>query len=265
MHFHTPDPWCPFTSGEINPYAYCQGYPINSEDPSGHGFFSWIKKAATSVYNWGKDNWKTVDIILGVAASIAAGIATAGMSTWITVGVGVAVGAVMEVGTGVVQKVIDKEPITWKGIVKDAAIRAAPGLLAERAVRGVSAGMSKLAGGAAQIATKEVTKRLSKGTLKASAEGALYGFFASQSFSSPLTNAAWETIPLPDEFESSPSDQSGSGGEVSSSTARDVIWPALRDGESSLGVFRCKILAQANLLALVSALVLELLLLACWI
>lgn len=246
MRFHTPDPWCPFTSGEINPYAYCQGDPINRDDPSGHGFFGWIKKAAksvwggikkaaTSVYNWGKDNWKTVGMVLGIAASIAAGIATAGMATYITVGVNVAVGAAMEVGTGVVQKVIDGEPIKWQGIVKDAVIGAASGLLAEGAVRGISAGISKLAGGAAQTVTKEVTKRFSKATLKASTEGALYGFFASQSFSSPVTNAVWDAIPLPDDFKSSPSGQSGAGSEISSSTARDVIRPALRDGESSLG------------------------------
>ena len=45
----------------------------------------------------------------------------------------------------------------------------------------------------------------------------------------------WDAIPLPDDFKSSPSGQSGAGSEISSSTARDVIRPALRDGESSLG------------------------------
>ncbi|RAK83114.1 RHS repeat protein [Aspergillus costaricaensis CBS 115574] len=39
--FLQPDAWTPFTSGEINPYAYCLADPINRADPSGH--FSWLR------------------------------------------------------------------------------------------------------------------------------------------------------------------------------------------------------------------------------
>ncbi|KAL7784002.1 hypothetical protein V8C43DRAFT_309265 [Trichoderma afarasin] len=48
--FHSPDSWSSFTSGEINPYAYCLGDPVNRIDPSGHwGFLkkigAWFKKS----------------------------------------------------------------------------------------------------------------------------------------------------------------------------------------------------------------------------
>ncbi|KAH8125933.1 hypothetical protein LI328DRAFT_166747 [Trichoderma asperelloides] len=36
MRFHSPDQWSPFHSGEINPYGYCLGDPINHIDPTGH-------------------------------------------------------------------------------------------------------------------------------------------------------------------------------------------------------------------------------------
>ncbi|EIC85006.1 RHS repeat-associated core domain-containing protein [Serratia sp. M24T3] len=39
MRFNNPDSWSPFGSGGINPYAYCEGGPINRADPSGH--MSW--------------------------------------------------------------------------------------------------------------------------------------------------------------------------------------------------------------------------------
>ncbi|CAI1566890.1 RHS repeat-associated core domain [Serratia quinivorans] len=34
--FHAPDSWSPFGDGGINPYAYCEGDPVNRSDPSGH-------------------------------------------------------------------------------------------------------------------------------------------------------------------------------------------------------------------------------------
>lgn len=36
MRFNRPDSLCPFGSGGLNAYAYCQGDPINLKDPSGH-------------------------------------------------------------------------------------------------------------------------------------------------------------------------------------------------------------------------------------
>ncbi|WP_167519935.1 RHS repeat-associated core domain-containing protein [Serratia proteamaculans] len=39
MRFTCPDSWSPFGGGGMNPYAYCEGDPINRADPSGH--MSW--------------------------------------------------------------------------------------------------------------------------------------------------------------------------------------------------------------------------------
>jgi RHS repeat-associated protein len=36
MRFNSPDSWSPFANGGINPYAYCEGDPVNEKDPSGH-------------------------------------------------------------------------------------------------------------------------------------------------------------------------------------------------------------------------------------
>lgn len=39
MRFDIPDSWSPFGKGGLNPYAYCQGDPVNRRDPSGHVWF----------------------------------------------------------------------------------------------------------------------------------------------------------------------------------------------------------------------------------
>ncbi|WNW10755.1 RHS repeat-associated core domain-containing protein [Pseudomonas sp. DTU_2021_1001937_2_SI_NGA_ILE_001] len=43
LRFHAPDSLSPFDEGGLNAYAYCEGDPVNVEDPSGHGFFSWFR------------------------------------------------------------------------------------------------------------------------------------------------------------------------------------------------------------------------------
>lgn len=43
MRFNAPDNLSPFGEGGINPYAYCEGDPINRADPSGHlSWQSWL-------------------------------------------------------------------------------------------------------------------------------------------------------------------------------------------------------------------------------
>lgn len=36
MRFHSPDTMSPFGKGGVNAYAYCQGDPVNYQDPTGH-------------------------------------------------------------------------------------------------------------------------------------------------------------------------------------------------------------------------------------
>lgn len=54
MRFCSPDSWSPFGKGDLNPYCYCEGDPINNIDPSGHAIISLLKKMANRVakYFW---------------------------------------------------------------------------------------------------------------------------------------------------------------------------------------------------------------------
>ena len=82
--FHSPDPWSPFTSGEINSYAYCLGDPINRVDPSGH----------FSVFGV-RFGWKRL-IMAGIAitASVLVGVLTAGASIAVQMAIGAVAGAI---------------------------------------------------------------------------------------------------------------------------------------------------------------------------
>lgn len=66
MRFHSPDSLSPFDVGNINPYTYCLGDPINRYDPTGH--FSWLS---------------ILGIVIAVA-SIAVTVATLGLTTPVT-------------------------------------------------------------------------------------------------------------------------------------------------------------------------------------
>ena len=110
MRFHTPDPWSPFTSGEVNPYAYCLGDPINRVDPSGHFSLFGLKLG-----------WKDLIMaVVGIAVSIGVGILTGGASFAIQVGVGLAAGVLSDVVSGVVGDLADGNKPTWKSVGLDA-------------------------------------------------------------------------------------------------------------------------------------------------
>lgn len=47
--FTCPDSASPFGIGGLNPYAYCEGDPINNTDPSGHGLITWLIRKALSI------------------------------------------------------------------------------------------------------------------------------------------------------------------------------------------------------------------------
>ena len=52
MRFTAPDDRSPFEKGGINPYAYCQGDPINFCDPSGHSIWSAIGHLFSDALNY---------------------------------------------------------------------------------------------------------------------------------------------------------------------------------------------------------------------
>ncbi|QSZ32848.1 hypothetical protein DSL72_002428 [Monilinia vaccinii-corymbosi] len=110
QRFNTPDPWSPFASGEINPYAYSLGDPINRMDPDGH--FSIFGM------NFG---WK--DLIMtavGIAVSLGIGILTGGATIAIQIGVGIAAGIASDVLSGIVGDLVEGNSITWKSVGLDA-------------------------------------------------------------------------------------------------------------------------------------------------
>ncbi|PWY68690.1 RHS repeat protein [Aspergillus eucalypticola CBS 122712] len=113
--FLQPDGWSPFTSGEINPYAYCLGDPINRADPSGH--LSWRSFA---------------QMMVGLVVSVGLGVFTGGLG-WFTGGVAfvanVAIGAAVSAGTGLTYDRLTGKPFSWKNVGLDAFNGAVGGAL----------------------------------------------------------------------------------------------------------------------------------------
>jgi RHS repeat-associated protein len=108
MRFHSPDRLSPFGRGGLNPYAYCQGDPVNFGDPTGQ--FSKLISSVLSVFNarivlepaipfklakdalqWGAAGQLPAKVTLGAAGSTIAGVTT--MLTSV-VGVGAAVATI---------------------------------------------------------------------------------------------------------------------------------------------------------------------------
>lgn len=119
QRFHSPDPWSPFSSGEVNPYAYCLADPVNRLDPSGHFSIFGIEL-----------NWRTFfEAVVGIAGSILVGVLTAGASLAVEVAVGAVVGAVSSVVGGVIGDLADGKTPTWSSVAMDFGIGFASGLL----------------------------------------------------------------------------------------------------------------------------------------
>ncbi|RAL59413.1 hypothetical protein DID88_006787 [Monilinia fructigena] len=110
QRFHTPDPWSPFASGEINPYAYCLGDPINRLDPNGHFSIFGL--------NFG---WRDlIQTVVGIAVSIGVGILTGGASLAIQIGVGIAAGVASDVLSGMIADLAMGNKITLQSVGMDA-------------------------------------------------------------------------------------------------------------------------------------------------
>ncbi|KAF7175009.1 hypothetical protein CNMCM7691_005477 [Aspergillus felis] len=223
MRFHQPDPWSPFTSGEINPYAYCLGDPINRVDPSGHFSLFGIK------FGW-KD---LITAIAGIAASVVLGVLTGGASLAVQIGVSVAVGIVTEVATGMIGDALDGNQITWKSVGMDALGGALGGLTGKAGKQGLKQGFkvaktgAKTAlGRAGKVAItkvgRESAERLTKKAVKKIFVKAVKR--EAKSFAKGKAKEGAKSL-----FRSG--DMDDQSDQVLSSAARDNIRPVLKDGE----------------------------------
>ncbi|WP_434704149.1 RHS repeat-associated core domain-containing protein [Pseudomonas sp. Z1-12] len=69
MRFNSPDSMSPFGRGGLNPYAYGQGDPINTSDPTGH--FNIFTSPVKATLNWmGVRKPKNVFIVHGIELRI---------------------------------------------------------------------------------------------------------------------------------------------------------------------------------------------------
>ncbi|KAF7883302.1 uncharacterized protein EAF02_005222 [Botrytis sinoallii] len=235
QRFHTPDPWAPFASGEINPYAYCLGDPINRVDPNGH--FSLFGMNFT---------WKDlIMVVIGITVSVGVGILTGGASLAIQVGVGLAAGVLSDVASGMVGSLAIGEKITWRSVGLDAlggllggmggevggrflkqgfkATKALPTALKKTVGRAGSYAVTKEAAGA--VASKSIT--VLKSGLRASARGLIPGQATSRSL-----------VPLiaPDPQDGTEQSQGGSSKLISNSGNDDLSTAPLgRSGPAQVG------------------------------
>ncbi|KAL7924570.1 hypothetical protein ACQKWADRAFT_319602 [Trichoderma austrokoningii] len=128
--FHVPDPGSPFATGEINPYAYCAGDPINRIDPSGQFSFFGMK------FDWGD----LVSAIVGLVFSVLVGVLTAGAGAAIEIGVGITVGVAANAAASPLADLAAGRKPTWKSVAMSALNGLVYGILGEAGGRLLSAG-----------------------------------------------------------------------------------------------------------------------------
>ncbi|EEP81062.1 conserved hypothetical protein [Uncinocarpus reesii 1704] len=136
MRFHSPDQSSPFASGEINPYAYCVGDPINRSDPTGH--FSLF-----GIHFGGRD---LAMALVGLAAGLLVGFATGGMGFAVEAGLGIAVGVAADAGTGAAYDAATGKGPTLQSMATDAVFGAVGGVLGEVGGRLIGKGLKALSG-----------------------------------------------------------------------------------------------------------------------
>ncbi|RPA93710.1 hypothetical protein L873DRAFT_1815418 [Choiromyces venosus 120613-1] len=144
MRFHTPDSWTPFTSGEINAYAYCLGDPINRVDPTGHLSIFGIEFTGRDLTIMG----------VGLGVGIAVGILTGGAGFAIAAGVDIVAGVASDVATRAIYDLASGKSPTWESVGNDALYGAIGGVSRVLAggIKAAAHGMSKALGRSASIA-----------------------------------------------------------------------------------------------------------------
>ncbi|KAJ2898378.1 hypothetical protein MKZ38_003969 [Zalerion maritima] len=150
--FHTPDKLSPFGSGEINPYAYCLGDPINRVDPSG----LW------SIFGM-QLGWRDVAIMgVGFGVGILVGILTGGAGFAIEAGVAIAAGVASDVTTGIVYDSASGKGPSWDHVGSDALYGLLGAIGGEAVGRTIAVGVKTAA---RRLAPKSVA-RFSKGVVR---------------------------------------------------------------------------------------------------
>lgn len=132
--FHSLDSWSPFVSGEINPYTYCLGDPINRLDPSGH----------FSIFGVMFSNRDLIIMSIGLGVDIAVGALTGGTGFAIETGLGIAAGVVSGVATGTIYDTASGKQPTLGSMGTDVFYGALGGVGGELVGRGLARGMRAL-------------------------------------------------------------------------------------------------------------------------
>ncbi|PYH40071.1 RHS repeat domain-containing protein [Aspergillus saccharolyticus JOP 1030-1] len=237
MRFHTPDRWSPFVSGEINPYAYCLGDPINRTDPGGHT--SLLKSLVVFI----------VGLIVGAIADLLTGGALTAIEAgvYVQLGVSVAGSVVSDTVTPALYDLASGQGHSWGQVAQDAVQSVvANALTAGFSIAGLKPGL------------KDVFKQVKSTVQNIDGEsGRFVSYIGSTSASNGLGSeiksaerAAVNTIERTVANESRSSlahgelgvhGQASIGKEVAaestssklSSVAKSTIKPAIRDGEKA--------------------------------